>query len=70
MGQEDRPGWQLACCAFSFCWWAYGRLPTEEEGSSERAEGDLPVEAAGRGKEEASGVLAAGVEAVRGWLQP
>ncbi len=21
--------WQLACCAFSFCWWAYRRLPTE-----------------------------------------
>jgi hypothetical protein len=25
-----RRHWQLVCCAFSFCWWAYGRLPTEE----------------------------------------
>jgi hypothetical protein len=61
-----RRHWQLACCAFSFCWWAYGRLPTEEEGSSERAEGDLPVEAAGRGKKEAPDVLASGVEGGEG----
>jgi hypothetical protein len=60
-----RRHWQLACCAFSFCWWAYGRLPTEE-GSSERAEGDLPVEPVGRGKKEAPGVLAAGVEGGEG----
>jgi hypothetical protein len=25
-----RRHWQLVCCAFSFCWWAYGHLPTEE----------------------------------------
>jgi hypothetical protein len=22
-----RRHWQLVCCAFSLCWWAYGRLP-------------------------------------------
>jgi hypothetical protein len=22
-----RRHWQLVCLAFSFCWWAYGRLP-------------------------------------------
>ena len=22
-----RRHWQLMCCAFSFCWWAYGHLP-------------------------------------------
>lgn len=26
-----RRHWQLACLAFSFCWWAYGRLPTDDE---------------------------------------
>ena len=25
-----RRHWQLVCLAFSFCWWAYGRLPTDE----------------------------------------
>ena len=22
-----RRHWQMVCCAFAFCWWAYGRLP-------------------------------------------
>ena len=26
-----RRRWQLGCCAFSFCWWAYGRLPADDE---------------------------------------
>ena len=25
-----RRHWELVCLAFSFCWWVYGRLPTEE----------------------------------------
>ncbi len=58
-----RRHWQLACCAFSFCWWAYGRLPTEE--SAERPEGDLPEGSAGREKKETPGVLAGGVDPVR-----
>jgi DDE superfamily endonuclease len=43
-----RRHWQLVCLAFSFCWWAYGRLPTEEP--PETAEEDLPAESEGRGK--------------------
>jgi hypothetical protein len=30
-----RRHWQLVCCAFSFCWWAYGRLPTDEPTETE-----------------------------------
>ena len=61
-----RRHWQLVCLAFSFCWWAYGRLPTDEEGSSDRAEGDLPVRPAGREEKEAPDVLATGVEGGEG----
>ena len=43
-----RRHWQLVCCAFSFCWWAYGRLPTEEP--AEDGEDHHPAESAGRGK--------------------
>jgi len=32
-----RRHWQLACCAFSFCWWAYGRLPASPSGFAWRA---------------------------------
>ena len=52
-----RRHWQLVWCAFSFCWWAYGRLPSEEEPTEEQAEGDLRVNSSGRGKGEASGVV-------------
>ncbi len=41
-GLAIRRHWQLACLAFSFCWWAYGRLPTDSE-SAERPEDDLPA---------------------------
>lgn len=44
-----RRPWQLVCCAFSLCWWAYGRLPTDDE-SAERLEDDLPAGPAGRGR--------------------
>jgi hypothetical protein len=60
-----RRHWQLVCCAFSFCWWAYGRLPTDEE-SAERPEDDLPIGQAGRGEKETLGVLAGGVEGGEG----
>jgi len=30
-----RRHWQLVCLAFSFCWWAYGHLPTEEPAPTE-----------------------------------
>jgi hypothetical protein len=50
-----RRHWQLVCCAFSFCWWAYGRLPTDEPAES----GNDPfADSAGRGKKESLGVLA------------
>jgi hypothetical protein len=42
-----RRHWQLVCCAFSFCWWAYGRTPTEEPHEPEDV---LPADAAGREK--------------------
>jgi SRSO17 transposase len=57
-----RRHWQLVCCAFSFCWWAYGHLPTEEPPETEDAPPASPLLLAGRGKKEASGELAAGVE--------
>ena len=61
-----RRHWQLVFCAFSFCWWAYGRLPTEEE-SAERPEGDLRAGSAGREqKETPAGVLAGGLEGGEG----
>jgi SRSO17 transposase len=58
-----RRHWQLVFCVFSFCWWAYGHLPTED---AERAEGDLPAGPAGRGKEQEAGVLAGGVKGGKG----
>jgi hypothetical protein len=42
-----RRHWQLVCCAFSFCWWAYGCLPIEE---TTEPENDPDAESAGRGK--------------------
>jgi hypothetical protein len=54
-----RRHWQLVCLAFSFCWWAYGRLPIEE---ITEPENDLPTESVGRGKKEAQGILAGGLE--------
>jgi hypothetical protein len=42
-----RRHWQLVCCAFSFCWWAYGRLPTDEPAESSN---DPSADSAGREK--------------------
>jgi SRSO17 transposase len=62
-----RRHWQLVCLAFSFCWWAYGRLPASpEEPTEERPEDDLPAGSAGRGKKETPGVLAGGLEGGEG----
>jgi hypothetical protein len=58
-----RRHWQLVCCAFSFSWWAYARLPTKE---SSRTENDAPTKKAGRGEKESPGVLAGGIESGKG----
>jgi SRSO17 transposase len=55
-----RRHWQLVCCAFSFCWWAYGHLPIAE--SAETTNDDHPSGSEGWGKKETQGVLAAGLE--------
>ncbi len=59
-----RRHWQLVCCAFSFCWWAYGRLPTDEEPAE--TEKTPSAESAGRGKKESLGLLAGGFEGGKG----
>ena len=60
-----RRHWQLVCCAFSFCWWAYGRLPTEEP--AQKTENDPPLDSEGRGKKEApDNLLAGGIEDGKG----
>jgi hypothetical protein len=58
-----RRHWQLVCLAFSFCWWAFGRLPIEE---MTEPENDLPTESVGRGKKEASSVMAGGAQVGKG----
>jgi hypothetical protein len=59
-----RRHWQLVCCAFSFCWWAYGRLPTDEPAETESP--TIPSGPTGRGKKAAPGTLAEGVEGGEG----
>jgi len=54
-----RRHWQLVCVAFSFCWWAYGRLPASLE-EPQKARRDLPSEREGRGGKEGQGMLLAG----------
>lgn len=58
--QAIRRHWQLVFCAFSFCWWAYGRLPASPDESAEQPEDDLPAVSAARGKKESTGVFLAG----------
>jgi len=55
-----RRHWQLVCCAFSFCWWAYGGLPTDEPAETESP--TIPSGPTGRGEKAAPGILAEGVE--------
>jgi hypothetical protein len=59
-----RRHWELVCCAFSFCWWAYGRLPTEE--LAETHNDPTSAESAGRGGKEAQGILAGDLEGGKG----
>src|SRR4029453_15463576 len=54
-----RRHWQLVCLAFSFCWWAYGRLPTDEPAETEE---DLPAEPVEGGGKGAPSDVAGGVE--------
>jgi hypothetical protein len=61
-----RRHWQLACCAFSFCWWAYGRLPTGDEPTEQQPEGELPAGSSGRGKKDTPGALDGGFEGGKG----
>ena len=58
-----RRHWQLVCCAFSFCWWAYGHLPTEEVTETRN---DAPVDSAGRGEKESRAMLAGDFEGSKG----
>ena len=60
-----RRHWQLVCVAFSFCWWAYGRLPASLEKQAE-TRNDHPSEQEGRGKKEIRGILAGGLEGGKG----
>jgi SRSO17 transposase len=58
-----RRHWQLVCCAFSLCWWAYGRLPTEGMAESDD---DPPADSEERGKKETQGVVAGDLEGGEG----
>jgi hypothetical protein len=66
-----RRHWQLVCCAFSFCWWAYGHLPTDEPAETE---GTTPpaADAAERGGKMPRRVCSwpKALRTVRGWLEP
>jgi hypothetical protein len=55
-----RRHWELVCLAFSFCWWAYGRLPTEEEPAE--SESDPGAESAEGGGKGAQDILARDLE--------
>src|SRR5215210_1866622 len=58
-----RRHWRLVCCAFSLCWWAYGRLPTDEPAETEEGP---PAESVERGKKETPSVVAGGFESGEG----
>jgi hypothetical protein len=62
-----RRHWQLVLCAFSFCWWAYGRLPASLlEESAKTTNDDHLSESKRRGKKEGRGKLAGGLEGGKG----
>ena len=61
--------WQLVCLAFSFCWWAYGRLPTDEV--AEKENDPTTADPEGRGKRRRLEVSwPEALRTVRGWLEP
>jgi SRSO17 transposase len=57
-----RRHWQLVLCAFSLCWWAYGRPPASLEELAETENPTIPSEPTGRGEKAAPSILAEGVE--------
>lgn len=61
-----RRHWQLACLAFSFCWWAHGRLPASSEELAKPEDEAAAVEPAGRGKKEGAEVLAGSLKSDEG----
>jgi hypothetical protein len=64
-----RRHWQLVCLAFSFCWWAYGRLPASLEQPAEP--GNDPPSEQGEGRKRRPGASwPEALRAVRGWLEP
>jgi hypothetical protein len=65
-----RRHWQLVCLAFSFCWWAYGRLPATLEEQAEGTQEDLPAESVEGEKRRPQGSWPEALRAVRGWLEP
>ena len=60
-----RHHWQLVLCAFSFCWWAYGRLPASPDEPAQ-PEDDLPAGSSGSGEREKPSVLARSLESGKG----
>ncbi len=58
-----RRHWELVCLAFSFCWWAYGRLPIRELADTEN---DLPPIRREGEKAAPSILLAGGAEGSKG----
>ncbi len=54
------------CCAFSFCWWAYGRLPTEEPAETETNDPTTAESAGGGGKAATRGILAGDAQGGKG----
>ena len=61
-----RRHWQLVCCAFTFCWWAYGHLPTEEATPDTEDTPPAADAAGGRGEKEVQGILARDLEGAKG----
>jgi SRSO17 transposase len=61
-----RRHWHLVCLAFSFCWWAYGRLPASPGEPAKPENEAAPVEPAGRGKKEGPEILAESLEGGKG----
>jgi SRSO17 transposase len=59
-----RRHWELVMCAFSFCWWAYGRLPTGRPAETEND--PTSAESGGRGKKATPSILAADAEGSKG----
>jgi hypothetical protein len=68
-----RRHWELVCCAFSFCWWAFGRLPTDEptaepDEKENAATTSADYYSAGRGKKAAPGILATDAQKGKGMV--